>query len=620
MNKARRDYYTNFVNENSNDQRKLFKVSRSLLNLNKTFMLPPHSNDTKLANKMGTFFVQKISSIRSKLDEFCSPHLSNPVPTGSRVCETCTLIEFERLSEESVRKLILGSNKNCCILDPIPMKLLIDCLDILLPVITRMVNSSLCSGLFPDVWKSAVVLPLLKKPGLDLKIENFRPISNLHFVSKLVEQVVANQLQCHLSNNNLLPSVQSAYRKHHSTETALLKVRNDLLMAMNKQHVSLFVLLDLSSAFDTLDHQILLRTLEYDFGIKSVALLWFKSYLSNRSQRVLVNGNLSQKFDLEWGVPQGSCLGPLLFNMYTSRLFNIFEKHLPNVHCYADDTQLYLSFCPDNAVNQASALFAMEACVRKAREWMLSNGLMLNDTKTEFMVIGTRQQLAKVNIHSIKVGSFRVTSVPIVKNLGAWFDNHMNMNTHITKACSTSFYLLHNIRRIRKYLSKICTEKLIHAFISSRLDYCNSLLYGLPDNLINQLQRVQNSCARLVCNENKYCHITPLLVDLHWLPVSFRINFKILLIVYKALNGQAPSYLCNLLTRRSLSKYCLRSFNDTSILRYPLCKTKSTLGDRAFECVAPKLWNSLPHAIRIANNTATFKTLLKTHLFRQAFY
>ena len=127
-------------------------------------------------------------------------------------------------------------------------------------------------------------------------------------------------------------------------------------------------------------------------------------------------------------------------------------------------------------------------------------------------------------------------------------------------------------------------------------------------------------CYRLVCNENRYCHITPLLVDLHWLPVSFRINFKILLIVYKALNGQAPSYLCNLLTKRSFSKYCLRSFNDTSTLSYPLCKSKSTLGDRAFECVAPKLWNALPLAIRIANNTGTFKTLLQTHLFRQAFY
>ena len=211
MNKARREYYPNFVNENSDDQRKLFKVSRSLLNLYKTLLLPPHSNDTELANKMGTFFVQKISKIRSRLDETGSSHLLNPDPIDSRVCDT-SLIEFDTLSEESVRKLILRSNKKCCILDHIPTKLLIDCLDILLPVITRMAIHlfvlviSLMSG------NQLLYLPLLKKPGLDLKISNFRPISNLHFVSKLAEQVVANQLQCHLSNNNLLPIAQSAYR------------------------------------------------------------------------------------------------------------------------------------------------------------------------------------------------------------------------------------------------------------------------------------------------------------------------------------------------------------------------------------------------------------------------
>ena len=163
-------------------------------------------------------------------------------------------------------------------------------------------------------------------------------------------------------------------------------------------------------------------------------------------------------------------------------------------------------------------------------------------SKTEFIILGTRQQLAKVNI-----GSSRVSPTPIVRNLGAWFDANMTMASHITKTCATAFYYLHNIRRIRKYLSRQCTETLIHSFISSRLDYCNSLLYRLPDIQINQLQRVQNSCARLVCNALKYCHITPLLIDLHWLPVRFRIDFKILLITYKILNGLAPLYLCQLI-------------------------------------------------------------------------
>jgi hypothetical protein len=158
---------------------------------------------------------------------------------------------------------------------------------------------------------------------------------------------------------------------------------------------------------------------------------------------------------------------------------------------------------------------------------------MLNNDKTEFIIIGSCQQLAKVNIDSINVGASQISHVSTVRNLGAWFDAYMTMDTHITKTCATAFYFLHNVRCIRKYLSQQCAETLIHSFMSSRLDYCNSLLYGLPESSIHQLQRVQNSCARLVCNTSRYCHIKPLLFDLHWLPVRFRIDFKVLLITYK---------------------------------------------------------------------------------------
>ena len=160
-----------------------------------------------------------------------------------------------------------------------------------------------------------MVHPLLKKPGLDLLLKNFRPISNLQFVSKLTECVVANQIWSHMIKNNLFPQLQSAYCSHHSTETALLKVKNDLLMNMNKGHVSLLVLLDLSAAFDTVEHKILLKTLQMKLGVCGSALSWFKSYLEGRSQRICIKETLSQSFDLQWGVPQGSCLGPLLFTI-----------------------------------------------------------------------------------------------------------------------------------------------------------------------------------------------------------------------------------------------------------------------------------------------------------------
>ena len=141
------------------------------------------------------------------------------------------------------------------------------------------------------------------------------------------------------------------------------------------------------------------------------------------------------------------------------------------------------------------------------------------------LIIGTRQQLSKVTLDGIQLGQSIVSPVSLARNLGAWFDANMSMKTHVTKACGSAFYCLHNIRRIRKLLSKECTETLIHAFVSSRLVYCNSLFYGLPNTKIKQLQRVQNACARLVCNAFKYCHISPLLMDLHWLPVRFRIEF-----------------------------------------------------------------------------------------------
>ena len=141
------------------------------------------------------------------------------------------------------------------------------------------------------------------------------------------------------------------------------------------------------------------------------------------------------------------------------------------------------------------------------------------------------------------------------RNLGSWFDSKLTMAFHISKTCNSAFYYLYNLRQIRKYLSKDNTKTLVHAFISSRIDCCNSLLYGLPEYQLNKLQRVQNMCARLICNESKYCHITPLLVDLHWLPVKYRIEFKILLIVFKIFKGFALSYLRFLIILKPVSKY-----------------------------------------------------------------
>lgn len=220
------------------------------------------------------------------------------------------------------------------------------------------------------------------------------------------------------------------------------------------------VLLDLSSALYTVDHQVLLRRPRTMLGVQETALVWFQSYLEGRT--------LSRKYQLTCGVLQWSCLGPLLFTIDFSKLFEILKYHLPTAHAYAEDTQLYLSFSPEISSNQTDAIFSVENCIQDIRRWMIEGKLMLNDDKTELMVIGTQHQLSKVSIQSVKVGEVDVPRVTSARNLGTWFDSNLNMS-------------LYNIRRIRKYLSKDNSVSLVHALITSRIDYCNILFHGLPN-------------------------------------------------------------------------------------------------------------------------------------------
>ena len=223
-----------------------------------------------------------------------------------------------------------------------PTLLLMEHIDVLLPAISNIVNLSLTSGVVPAQLKVAQVTPLLKKLSLNPEdLKNFRPVSNLHFLSKIVEKAVAAQLSKHFQENALHEPFQSAYRTSHSTEMALLRVQSDILLALDRKEAVFLVLLDLSSAFDTIDHALLLETLETHFGISRQALSWFRSYLTDRFQTVRTDGPFSHKQKLDCGVPQGSVLGSQLFTLYSSPVTDIARQHNLGVQLYADDSQLY---------------------------------------------------------------------------------------------------------------------------------------------------------------------------------------------------------------------------------------------------------------------------------------
>ena len=262
------------------------------------------------------------------------------------------------------------------------------------PVLTTIVNMSLRTGVMPSHLKRAHVRPIIKKPGLDKNIlNNYRPVSNRPYLSKTIERVVAAGLSAHMSEYNLCLPNQSAYKPNHSVETALVCVQNDILHAMDNQNIVIMLLLDLSAAFDTVDHNVMLHRLTHDVGVGQTALKWFKSYMSDRVQAVHVNGSTSSARPLTCGVPQGSVLGPQLFSIYAAPVSKIIRNNNMLSHFYADDTQIYITVKPHQEDIIDAAVESIEQCVTEIRSWMKTNSLKLNDSKTEVIVYGSAQQL-----------------------------------------------------------------------------------------------------------------------------------------------------------------------------------------------------------------------------------
>ena len=249
---------------------------------------------------------------------------------------------------------------------------------------------------------------------------------------------------------------------------------------------------------------------------------------------------------------------------------------------------------------------------------MKLNLLKLNDDKTEMLVITSRPSTSQSLNISVKVGDQYINpSDEPPKNLGVIFDSTCSLKDHVANVCRSINFNLYSIGKIRKYLDRPTVEKLVNATITSRLDYCNSLMFGIPKDLMSQLQKRQNHAARVITQWRKYDHITPVLVDLHWLPVKQRIDFKILLLTYKALNGLAPAYIRELLTPYTPTR-TLRSM-DNNLLEPPKCWLEY-FGKRSFAAAAPVLWNDLPLHIKQSPSVDIFKSRIKTRLFQLAYF
>uniref|UniRef100_A0A3Q1JKY8 Reverse transcriptase domain-containing protein n=1 Tax=Anabas testudineus TaxID=64144 RepID=A0A3Q1JKY8_ANATE len=591
--RAKTDYYQDKLS-NTTDTRKLFSTFKSLL-----YPPPPPPPTCLTADDFASFFTNKVVAISS---QFTPPDndilLTKP--------DDASHFTFSTLSEDDVSTLVLSNRPTTCSLDPIPSTLLQAIAPTLIPAITQIINTSLTTGTFPTSFKQAQITPLLKKPSLDPSlVENYRPVSLLSFLAKTLERAAFNQLSDFLSQNNLLDVNQSGFKSGHSTETALLTVVESLRVAKAAGKSSVLILLDLSAAFDTVNHQILMTALS-DLGISGSALAWLRSYLSERTFKVSWQGRVSDSHNLSTGVPQGSVLGPLLFSIYTSSLGSIIHSHGFSYHCYADDTQLFLSFPPDDSTVSSR----ISACLSDISAWMRKRHLQLNIPKTELLVFPARPS-TQHNI-SINIGSAVISPTKSARNLGVIIDDQLTFTDHIATVARSCRYALHNIRKIRPYLTEYTTQLIVQALILSRLDYCNALLMGLPASTTKPLQMIQNAAARLIFNQPRRSHVTPLFRSLHWLPVVARIRFKALSLAYRVVNSTAPSYL-NSIVQVYIPSRPLRSTRERRLV---VPAPHSRHQGKLFSSVIPRWWNELPISARSATSLAIFKKLLKTELFR----
>ena len=465
--KGRSKYYNNKI-INSTTTKELHSVCKDLTGCIKEKTLPSHTDDN-LPETFSNFFSSKIDKIRQELDQMGGmvsftpnekPKLNNLIRFDS----------FQTVTEDEVKKIMLTSKPTTCPLDPVPTNFFLEFIDETLPTITNLINDSLLKGYFPDTLKTSIVRPLLKKPSLDQNaLKNYRPVSTLSFISKIYEKVVLSQLIDFLNKNNLLSPNQSAYRKGHSTETALVRVVNDILLSLDQGDVSILTLLDLSSAFDTIDQTILLHILQTQFYISGAALSWFESYLISRNQSVMIDNLSSKPITLRYGVPQGSVIGPILFIMYTKSLYELVSKHSIKNQSFADDTQLYHSSHPKFVNNSITSI---SACFSDIKQWMYNHKLKLNDEKTEALLIHSKSSFSNLDQpSSILIGSSDIPFSKTTRNLGYIMTDDMSSDAHINFICRSAYGALRRISAIRKYLTVHATTVLVCAFVLSRLDY-----------------------------------------------------------------------------------------------------------------------------------------------------
>ena len=601
LREAEKDYLQKEIYNNKN-RNSMWKAIRNCIPRKETTQ-PIYTRDIKLlANEFNEFFTTVGARTAETVKFLANENGISQMTFTNFNSFIGDEFVLRAVSTAEVRKTVFsfGSNKAPGP-DKVSMKVIKDALPCILPTLTEIINSSLLTSVFPDDWKEAEVIALLKDGDHEVPNNN-RPVSLLIAFSKICERLVLNQLTDYLVRHKRLSKHQSGNKKFHSTETLNIFITDAILENMDNKHLTALLLLDLSKAFDSIEHNILLQKLRL-IGVSKTSLEWFKSYLSDRRQFVRLAHQRSESRTITHGVPQGSILGPILFSIYINDLPGI--PNSSSLESYVDDSKLFLSFV---VKEMGEAVKRLNEDIRMVASWSCNHSLLINPEKTKLLVMGTRQLLSTLpeDFHVTLLGK-EIYPVSSAKDLGIILDRSLTYDDHITEVVSKCVAALCQINRVKHLLDTKTMVTLIKTLVFSKLFYCSSVWSNTSKKNMDRLQKVQNFAARVVTDTRKFDHVTPVLTQLNWLTVTNTLNFKDAIMTYKCLNGLAPTYLFDRFKKRS------QLYNSNTrrkdMLQIPFYR--SAAGQRSFLYRAVKIWNDLPEVLKSADCVTSFKVLYK---------
>lgn len=492
------------------------------------------------------------------------------------------------------------NNSNSFGSDGIPTRFIKDSLFVIAFYVTVIINTSIVTGIYPTIWKYSHVTPLLKNGDIN-DPSNFRPISLLSILSKVLEKIVAGQLVLHLENKKLLSNTQHGFRRNLSTETALMKVTEEIYKNMDNREISLLILCDLSKAFDSVSHEVLIRKCSELYIDK----FWFQDYLKDRTQSVCIDNITSTVTNVKYGVPQGSILGPILFLIYVNDISTIMDDC--KLIQYADDSQFVLS---DDIENLPELVKKAEHLLSKVKNYFCNIGLLMNAKKTQCMFIGTHQNISRVpDDIRIKCGNENIVPCHHVKNLGVHMDRHLTFDVHIDEVCKKVTGILMYISRMSGNFDTQTRTQIVQALALSTINYC-SKIWGMANNTqIQRVQKLQNFAAKVaIGGARKYDHVTPIISKLKWLKIKEKCEYDICIAVFNVLRRNLPEWLFTFPTVNQALEHSIITRQGNYLF---VQRTKTDIGLRSFKIKGPLLWNQLPKYLTDIVNSNAFKIRLK---------